>query len=158
MLLQPLEACWGQGGLVLWGGKIAETFFMASSQGTCTLACNPNGANGRCLPCSHFQACLQLGCCLGATALWFPLYTTVYPLVWGFFKPPLVFPAWEVASLTIRLWWYWRGQCGKLDCSLSVFLPHPFLQNFSILGGITHFIWLHMKCFVLQALLYVLFF
>lgn len=157
MLLQLLGACWGKGGLVLWGGKIAETFFMASSQRTCTLACNSNGANGRHLPCSHFQACLQLVCCPRATPLWFPLYTML-PLGVFFVKPLLAFPAWEIASLTIRLQWYWRGQCGKLDCSLFVFLPHPFPQNFSILCGITHFIWLHMKCFILQALFYVLVF
>lgn len=157
MLLQLLGACWGKGGLVLWGGKIPETFFMASSQRTCTLACNPDGANGRHLPCSHFQACLQLVCCPRATPLWFPLYTML-PLLFFCVKPLLAFPAWEVASLTIRLQWYWRGQCGKLDCSLFVFLPHPFPQNFSILCGITHFIWLHMKCFILRALLYVLVF
>lgn len=128
MLLQLLGACWGKSGLVLWGGKIAETFFMASSQRTCTLACNSNGANGRHLPCSHFQACLQLVCCPRATPLWFPLYTML-PLGIFFVKPLLAFPAWEIASLTIRLQLYWRGQCGKLDCSLCL-PPSSFSPEF----------------------------
>lgn len=66
---------------------------MASSQRTCTLACNLDGANGRHLPCSHFQACLKLECSHRATLLWFPIYSML-PL--GFFLQPLLaFPAWQ---------------------------------------------------------------
>lgn len=48
-----------------------------------------------------------------------------------FFKPSLAFPAWYVVRLTIRLWWHWRGQRGKVDCSLSIFLsPTLFSRIF----------------------------
>ena len=68
------------------------------------------------------------------------MFSTLYhAAIRGFFKSPLAFPAWEAASLIIRLWWHWRGQCGKLDCSL--YLPPPAFST-----EFFHFRWNNTFC------------
>lgn len=46
------------------------------------------------------------------------------------FEHSLAFPDWEVCSLPLRLWWYRRGQWGKLDCLLSILILFPRIFYF----------------------------